>query len=242
VLATLVTVALTGCETTAEKSAKLERLAKTHEGQSARKRAAAQRLLTITRPSRLIKVAGVTLLHSSEGLAAVVTLQNKSAKALGAVPVRITVRDRAGKSLYTNEQPGQAAALISASLIPAHGRLQWIDDQIPANGSAAGVTAEVGEGTIEAHPAPAVSITGAHMTEDPTSGPGAEGEVVTHSSVTQTELVVYATARRAGRIVAAGRAVLPQAASGAATRFQLFFIGDPDGAQLEVTAPPSTLG
>jgi hypothetical protein len=60
--------------------------------------------------------------------------------------------------------------------------------------------------------------------------------------VTQLELVVYAVARRGGRIAAAGRAIVPQAPAGASTPFQVFFIGDPKGAQLSLTAPPTTLG
>jgi hypothetical protein len=236
----LAALALTGCETTAEKSARLERGAAHREAQEAKHRQAAQRELTITRRSRNISVTGVTLLHSSEGLAAVVSLANHSAKTLAAVPVRVTLKNAAGHSVYTNETPGQAQALITASLVPAHGRVQWIDDQIPL-GAAVSASAEVGEGTAVPGSPPSLSVAGAHLTEDSSSGPGAEGEVVNHSTTTQHELVVYAIARRAGRIVAAGRAVLPQAPAATATRFQLFFIGDPGGAQLQVEAPPSTL-
>ena len=67
--------------------------------------------------------------------------------------------------------------------------------------------------------------------------------VVNRSAVDQRELVVYALARRGGKVVAAGRAVLPQAAgSGSSTRFQLFLVGDPTGARLEFEPPPTLLG
>jgi hypothetical protein len=241
--AVLVTLALSGCETTAEKSVKLERAAKKHEAQTERATAAAQRELTIAHASTKVAVTGVTLLHSSEGLAAVVTLQSHSRTALREVPIRVTVRDAAGHAIYTNETPGQSSALISASLIPAGGRLEWIDDQIPSAADARGATAEVGEAPPAGGGAPPkLTVSGAHMIEDPSSGPGAEGYVVNHSAIAQSELVVYAVARRGTRIVAAGRAVLPQAPAGASTRFQLFFIGSPQGARLEVSAPASTLG
>jgi hypothetical protein len=52
--------------------------------------------------------------------------------------------------------------------------------------------------------------------------------------------VVYAIARKGGRIVAAGRAVLPEVGQGASVPFQAYFVGDPKGARIEATAPPST--
>ena len=237
----LVALAFCGCETTSEKSAKLEHAAKQREALTNRATAAAQRRLTISQVSRKVSVESVTLLHGSEGLAAVVTLQNHSDEALREVPVRVTVPE-AGASAYTNETPGQSPALIVASLIPAHGRLEWIDDQIPSATGAHNATAEVGEAPIARGAIPGLSVSGAHMIEDPSSGPGAEGLLVNHSRVSQSELVVYAVARRGRSILAAGRAVLPSVAAGSSTRFQLFFIGDPTGGRLEVTAPPSTLG
>jgi hypothetical protein len=47
---------------------------------------------------------------------------------------------------------------------------------------------------------------------------------------------------RGGRIVAAGRAVLPEVGAGQRAPFQVFFIGSPQGAQLQASAPPTTLG
>ena len=55
-------------------------------------------------------------------------------------------------------------------------------------------------------------------------------------------LVVYAIVRRGAQVVAAGRAIVPEAPAGASTHFQLFFIGDPKGGSLVIDAPPSTLG
>jgi hypothetical protein len=240
--AALAALALSGCETTQEKSAKLARVAKLREAGEAKHAKREQHLLTIARASRKVSVAGVVLLRSSEGLAAVVTLENHSSTALREVPVRINVRDKHGHSLFTNEAAGQAPPLLSASLIPAHGRFDWIDDQVPLNNGASSVTAQVGEAPAADGALPKLTVTGEHMTEDPTSGPGAEGEVVNHSAVGQRELVVYAVVRRRRKVVAAGRAIVPEAPAGASTRFQLFFIGDARGGTLEVEAPPSTLG
>jgi hypothetical protein len=238
----LAALALAGCESSQEKNAKLEKAAKPLEAAALAKRAAAERAQRITHPSKKVAVRGVTLLHSSEGLAAVVTLHNNSATALREVPVKVTVTDAAGRQLYTNATPGQAALLVSAAFIPAHGTLQWIDDQIPPQPGAAKASALAGEAPAASGKAPMLTVRGAHQIEDPSSGPGAEGQILNGSTVSQHELVVYAVAERGGKIVAAGRAVLPEATANGSTRFQLFFIGEPHGAQLAVRAPPTTLG
>lgn len=242
-VAAIAVLGLTGCETTQEKSAKLERVAKVREAREAKANARKRRLTTIAHPSTKVAIQAVTLLHSSEGLATVVTLLNRTGTALREVPVRVDVRDAHGRSLFTNETPGQAEPLISASYLPPHGRLQWIDDQIPPNAGAVSATAEAGEGqTAPSSGIPRLSIADAHQSEDAASGAGAEGQIVNHSATAQSELVVYAVVRHAGQVVAAGRAVLSDAPAGASTRFQLFFIGNPRGGSLEVEAPPSTLG
>jgi hypothetical protein len=240
-LAVLAALALAGCESSQDKNAKLEKAAKKREAAALAQGAAAERARAITRPGKKVAVADVTLLHSSEGLATVVTLRNRTGTALREVPVKVVVDDAAGRQLYTNATPGQSPPLVSVALIPARARVNWIDDQIPPQSAAAKASAIAGEASPAPGPAPKLTVRGVQLVEDVSSGPGAEGEVVNGSDVTQHELVVYAVAERGGRIVAAGRAVLPEAAARGATRFQLFFIGDPHGAKLTVTAPPSTL-
>jgi len=225
---------LAGCETNAERSAHLAKLA--------RHNVRAQTGLVITRQNPNVEVLATAVLHNENGTAAVVTLRNRSSKPLHDVPILITVRDARGSTLYTNGAPGLSPTLVSASLLPAHGELTWVDDQVQTTGIATKVGAEIGEAAPATGSIPRLSIAAAHMSEDATNGPGAEGTLVNHSDVTQQELVVYAIARRAGKIVAAGRAILPQALANASTQFQVFFIGSPHGASLQLEAPPSTLG
>jgi hypothetical protein len=120
--------------------------------------------------------------------------------------------------------------------------LTWIDDQVQAPAGATSLSAKIGEGTPAAGPTPQLSVQDAHLSEAQGSGAEAEGTVVNHSAVDQQELVIDAVARRAGRIVAAGRAVLPSAPAGSSSPFQIFFVGNPAGAQLEVSAPATTAG
>lgn len=231
----LLALALSGCETTAEKSAKLEKQAK-------RVTLVKQKGLSITRQSTVVKVVDARVVHSSEGTATVVTLRNTAPRALRDVPIAIAVKDANGASVYTNSTPGLARTLISAALVPAHGELTWIDDQIQAAGTPASASAKIGEGAAVAGALPRLSVEGAHLHEDPTNGLTAEGTVTNHSPVAQRELVVYALAEHAGKIVAAGRAVLASLGAGSSSLFQVFFIGDPSGATLKVSAPPTTLG
>jgi hypothetical protein len=235
----LCALALAGCETTAEKSAKLEREAKKHV-------AVAQKGLSIAHASAYVKVVGATVLHSSEGTAVAVTLRNTSTYALRDVPIAIAVKDAAGSVLYQNNAPGLEAALTSAPLLGAGEQLTWIDDQVQAGGGSAGgapttVTALVGEAPRAPAGTPRMRLTMVHQIEE-ASGAGAEGTVINDSPTTQRGLVVYGVARQGTRIVAAGRAVLAEVAAHSSSRFQLYFIGSPHGSRLQVSAPATTLG
>jgi hypothetical protein len=233
----LVALALTGCETTAEKSARLERQAKLAGNGSL-----AQKGLSITRASSVVSVVSTAVVHSSEGAVAVVTLRNSSAHALRTVPIAIAVRDAGGRTLFQNDAPGLQASLVSVASLPAHGELTWVDDQVPANGAPAAVSARVGEAPAVVGSLPRIVVESVHQIEDPSNGLGAAGTIVNRSRISQRSLVVFVIARRAGRIVAGGRAVLPDVAAGSSIPFQVFFIGDPRGAQLQASAPATTLG
>ena len=88
---------------------------------------------------------------------------------------------------------------------------------------------------------PRIEVHGVHTSEEGGTT-GAAGTVRNGSSVTQQNLVVYVLARRAGQIVAAGRAVLPEVGAGASLPFQAFLQGDASGARLEASAPATTFG
>jgi hypothetical protein len=228
-------LALAGCQTTAEKSAKLERAARRH----ALARASG---LSITHTSSQVKVTATSVLRSAEGAVAVVELRNDSGHALSDVPIAVTVKDARGGTLYQNNAAGLEAALVSVPSLPAHASFTWIDDQIPAKGAPAAVSARIASAPPAPGSLPVLTVSGVHLIEDPANGTGAAGTVSNHSGVAQTNLVVFGVARRAGRIVAAGRAVLPEVAAGAQMPVQIFLVGDPHGAQLRLSAPANTVG
>jgi hypothetical protein len=230
----LAAVILCGCESSAERSAQLEAQAKRRGG--GLQKTAATRIST---PSKSVKVVASSLVRGTEGDAVVLRLRNTSSSALAGVPVQITVRDSHGASVYTNTTPGLGATLVSAPLIGPHATALWIDDQVTAQGTPASVSALVGEGHPVTGPPPQLAVTGAHIGQEGSSAT-AEGNLVNHSAATQHELVVDAIATSGARIVAAGRAVVPEAGPGASTPFQLFFVGSPKGGRLLVSAAPGS--
>jgi uncharacterized protein (TIGR02588 family) len=236
----LLALTLTGCETTAEKSAKLQRAAKQTEREAAHREQLAQRALAIGRPSTRVHALSASLIHSSSTSAAVVvTLRNSSAVAIRAVPVSVTVLSASGASLYANRTAGQSPTLLRAALIPAHGEAIWIDDQIKLAGDPARAVAVIGEGQGFTGATPDLSVEGAHQVREPGGEAGVEGSIANHSGAAESEVLVNAVVRRAGRIVAAGRAVLQQLPTGTPTPFQLYFVGDPHGGQLQISVVAS---
>jgi hypothetical protein len=223
---------LAGCETTAEKSARLARLAKPQ--------ARAQKGLAIARSNPHVEVRATAVLHDQNGTAAVVTLRSRARTPLLDVPIAITLKDAHGSTVDTNSAPGLAHPLVAVPLLTPSRESIWIDDQVQAAGAAT-VSVKVGEGSPATRQLPQISPEGAHLFEDPANGVGAEGTLVNHSSTAQQELVVFVIGTRAGRIVAAGRAVLPSVPAGASTPYRVFFVGSPRGAQLKVSAPPTTI-
>jgi hypothetical protein len=230
----LALLVLGGCETTAEKSAKLERAAK-------RVTLAQEKGLSISRPSTTIQVVGATVVRDAERAAAIVTLHNRSARTQRAVPIAITVKSARGATVFQNNAPGLESALVSVPSIAAHATVVWVDDQLPVSGAPARVTAVAGEAPSTATASPALAVTGVRITEDPANGVVAAGTVTNRSKVAQASLVVFAVARRGGAIVGAGRSIVSELAPGAASPFQASLVGHPLGARLAIFAPAANL-
>ncbi len=231
-------LALAGCETTQEKSARLERAAL-----QARKNAPlGANGLKITTPSRTIKIVSAAVVHGAEGTAAVVTLRNSGPSGQREVPLAITVRGAGGATVYTNTTPGLAASLVSAAYVPARGEASWVDDQIQTSSPARSVSGEVGEGKSTTRRIPEVSVDSQRLGEE--GGiPTVQGAVSNRSQTAQKQLVVTAIATSSGRVTGAGRAVLNEVAPAASAQFQIFLVGTaPHGAHLAVATAPSTFG
>jgi hypothetical protein len=229
-------LAVSGCESTQAKS---DRLAK--EGASSVKQ---QKGLEITRKSKTVKVLDTALVTDANGAAAVAVVRNGSKAPLGNVPLAIDVLDAKGKAVFRNDDPGLEPSLAGvASLAPGQ-TLAWVNDQIlPTGGKPKSVEAVAGadKGALKGG-LPKIEVGKAHLGGDPTSGVAAEGTIVNRSRGDQRQLVLFAVARRGGQIVAAGRGQVDRLRAGKKAQYQIFFIGNPKGGQIEVSAPAIVKG
>jgi hypothetical protein len=223
---------LSGCEST---SAKARRI--TAHGS----RAFHQRGVSVGAVDRDVRVLKTSIVHDASGTAVVVELQNGGSRPLAEAPIALDVRDGGGRTIFRNDAAGLEQTLAHVPLLPPGRRVTWINDQVQATGTPAKALARIGAGTPAPSATPRLSVSAVRLQGDPVSGIEASGRVRNASSIEQRKLVIYAVARRAGRIVAAGRAVVPRLVAGATAAFHVFFIGNPRGAQLTVSAPPSVL-
>jgi hypothetical protein len=115
----------------------------------------------------------------------------------------------------------------------------WVDDQVLTSQAATGVKVRVGTGSIPrpGSTPPELSTTAPQVAEQ--GGVSVlSSSLVNHSAKAQGKVPVFAVAVHGGRVVAAGRAVvgvLP-GRPGASVPFQIFLVGNPAGATLELTA------
>jgi hypothetical protein len=231
-------LALSACESTQDRSARLQK-----EGKAALN----EKGLKITKRSTAVDLGDTTLLQDQNGAAVVVEVRNETDRALTNVPIAVDVADRSGRSIYRNDVPGLEPSLTSIPVLGPKEEFAWVNDQLTALGSAGTVRrakAEIGVQKAAAPPKeiPELRVGRARLRIDPVSGIEATGYVFNESrTVEQRNVFVHCVARRNGRIVAAGRSRIERIKPGRRGRYHIFFIGNPRGAKLELKAPPVVL-
>lgn len=232
-LALLALGSLSACQSTQSRSAELEDENATvlleEEG------------VTVTEEDPEIKVVSTTVLSEAEGNAVVVELHNDSGQDLVDVPIALDVRDAKGRSVYRNDAPGLEQALVAVPFIPARGDAVWVNDQVLAVGKPVAAEVKVGVGGIRYDgEQPEIDVSAPKLEGDPTSGVVADGDVVNRTGEDQNRFLVYGVARQGGRIVAAGRGAIehlkPEAKK---VPYNIYFIGDPTGAELTLYEYPT---
>ncbi len=227
-----ISLALCGCQSTQERSAELQR--------DAKHTLLASQGVSVTKESPNVRVVHSTIIHTSTATAVVVEMRNVSAKTIRDAPIELTVKDAKGGVLYQNNAPGLEPSLTKVAVLEPGRETVWVDDQVQVAGTPASASGLVGEATTASN-IPRVEVLSAHLNSEPGAEATESGNVANRSATPQANLVVYALARRAGRIVAAGRAVLPEIGAGTSVPFQIYFVGDPKGARIEVSAPATSL-
>lgn len=223
-----VAVSSTGCESTQDKAAKLS------EGSA---EAFTQSGLQVAQENPDVTVTGTWVLQDANGTAAGVRLKNTSQRRLAEVPIAIDVVDGAGKSLFRNDAPGLEPSLVGVALLRPGEELTWVNDQVVAAAKPADVEVKVGkEKRVLEQEEPRVTLQQIEQVKDP-SGTTVTGFVRNKSDIEQREIVIYAEARKSGEVVALGKAQVERVKPGKRTRFNVFFIGDPTGARVDLAVP-----
>jgi hypothetical protein len=224
----------TGCESSQDRSAQLQK-----EGANL---IANQHGLVLHGHNTAVRVLEAGVVTDANGTAAAVLLRNIKQAPLGQVPIAIDVLGPGHKTVFANTAPGLEASLTSVSALPPKGDMTWVDDQVIPAGKALAVQARVGAGGDGAPKAlPQIDVGPPKLQNDATSGLEAVGKVSNRSAVAQVRLFVYVSAWKSGRLTSAGRGAVQQLPAHHHATYHVFLIGNPQGAQLTATAPPTVL-
>lgn len=231
--AVVLALPLAGCTTTQERSAALAK--------SSEKAAKAKRF-NVGRTNPVIRAASVTTLKGPDANAVVVKVVNRSKTSQVAVPIGLDLYDAKRTAFFTNRVDGLDAPLNTLPLAPP-GTSWWVNNQLPAT-KASRTRVRIGTSRTTA-PAtlPEIKVSGVKLADDG-DVKVARGKVENRSAVAQLRLTIFGVAIKDGKVVAAGRSVIEKLGPKGAgrQRFNIYFTGDPTGAKLEISAPPSTLG
>lgn len=224
---------LGACETTQEKSARLE---------AKGARIGVEGKVELKRTNQDLEVTDKYLLTDQYGSAVILRIENRSSEGQVGVPIQIDVKDAKGKSVYRNDEEGYEDGLLNLQMIGPKEKTWWVNDQVLATRKPASFNYEIGvsEKDYPAKP-PEVEVSEPKLEVDPTSGIFVTGTAVNKSAIDQEEMLLYAVAVDRGRVVAAGRGLIPRLrADSKKVTYNIFFIGDPRGAKIDVFATPDT--
>jgi hypothetical protein len=230
-LAVFAGLTLTACQSSQDKSREIK----------ARAEATAPKPLVIPKPNKDVKVMDTTLLHDQNGDAIVVSLKNESKETLVSVPILIDIRDAKGTTVYKNNTAGLDFALNHIAVLEPGETFLWVNDQVTGEGRTAKVAVGQPEAKPPGGPLPELAVSPPRLQHD-FSGANVSGTVTDKSKIDQSHLILFAVARQGGRIVAAGRGQIKALkVSAKPAPYNIYFIGNPVGAEVEIQAPPTVL-
>jgi hypothetical protein len=202
---------LAGCVSTQQKNARAKLVAeRTLDG---------RRPLRLGRPSRDVRVVGVSLVRGRHGGALVVELRNRGTEALTDVPIAVGVHDRGGQRVPLNRGRGFAWFQTHVPAIGAGETGTWVfTTRRPLPGGRpwalagaapmGGALPRIATSVLPAREATrrAVAHHDRHARKDrPVPAAAVRVSLVNDSDVPQYGAQVYAVVRAGGRVVAAGK-------------------------------------
>jgi hypothetical protein len=232
--AATIAIGVSACETTQQLSAKIAR--------KLGHQSAIAGTTKLGAVNRDVRVSATALVSSSGETAVAVELTNSGSQTQTDFPVLLDVLDASGRSVYRNDTKGIEPAIQQLALLPARATAWWVDNDLLASGGVPKtVTVAVGASTAgppASVPAIATRDVGA---SDSFPGPHVSVTVENRSAVAQSQLPVYAVALRGGRVVGAGRGVVPELAAGASAQVLVPIVGAVSGSTISLTIPPTGL-
>jgi len=225
---------LTGCVQTTEQKSARAKLA-------ADRLLAGQQPLRVTDPDPDVSVLRVTAVGTGGRTAIVVTLRNRSRRVLSDLPILIGETTPTGGTTYLDDQPALAYFQTHVGAVGAGRTVIWVSTSARPPKPGGRLFARVGSPAVTDQ-AGAASLPLLTMSVAGLPSHGAVLVTVTnHSSVTQSGLVVYASATSAGVLSAGGRASLSELDGDAHSTVRIDLIGRPAGGAVSAQAPPVNL-
>jgi hypothetical protein len=237
-LAVGIAASLGACESSQDRSAALAK-----HGATALKQAPGLKLGGTTSS---VKVLDSAVVSGKDSSAAVVTLKNEGSQALVDLPIAINVLDAKGKKVFTNTTPGLQKALQSMPVLEPGQTADWVNDQILTSSPPKSLKVTVGSTkntTVDSKIDPAaLTVSKPKLSLASAIGPEANGTLVNKSSTELDQVLLFAVARKGGKVVAAGRGGVKKVRTGGKpANYHIFFKGDPRGADITVTDFPNKL-
>ena len=229
-LAGLSLAGLPGCVTTQQRNARAELRAK--------RLLASRRAVLVRRDAAGVRVDRVELVRSARGTAIVATVANTGARSLADLPITVGVVFRHRRAILNSRGGLDYFDSHVASVAPG-ARVTWVFTTRRHVARGARPFARVGAPALATISRPPATLPALRVKAlAPTSG-AVRVRVANLTSVPQYGLPVYALARRAGRVVAGGRATVSDLGTRTAATVGLPLVGPVRGASLQIEALPT---
>lgn len=229
----LLVLALSGCDTTQEKAARLK--------VSSERTIAGREPVEVRRRADAVEVEDAVLLGGGGRTAVVVTLRNTGEKPVNDLPIAVGVRAEDGSRAYLNVRQGLDYFDSHLASLDAGERDTWVftgkDDEVPEGAAFAEVGGAASPPLTVAASLPAVELGEVRAADgDPAK---ARLEVANHSPFPQYDLPVMVWAAKDGRYLAAGRTSAGDLEPGETEALTVRLVGEPKAGDLHASAPPT---
>lgn len=187
-----------------------------------------------------VKAVEETSITDENGTAVIVRLKSTDSRDQVDLPVIFDLADASGQSVGDNATPGIQRTLTHATVVPGKSETWWVNDQVVAAGEASKVTVKVGRSeTPVPKSIPDFKPSAPVLKNDPVDGIVASGKATNPTATEQRKVLITIVATKGKKVVAAGRGVIAKLKPNKAARYSVFFIGNPKGARLEISATPT---